>query len=95
MKHPISSIMMKMPKLYHIVGTVCSQKFLYYISRITNRERLCRYGLYTEKKFPDKPALVVELKWNQSAEGAIDQIKKKKNVKSLEEYECVIEEWEE
>ena len=39
------------------------------------------------KKFPDKPALVVELKWNHSAEGAIDQIKKKQYVKSLEEYQ--------
>ena len=25
----------------------------------------------------DRPALVVELKWNRSAEGAIEQIKKK------------------
>ena len=38
------------------------------------------------KKFPEKPALVVELKWNQSAEGAIAQIKKKQYCKSLEEY---------
>ena len=38
------------------------------------------------KKFPDKPALVVELKWNKSAEGAINQIKKKEYCKSLEEY---------
>lgn len=39
------------------------------------------------KKFPEKPALVVELKWNQSAEGAIAQIKKKQYCKSLEEYQ--------
>lgn len=39
------------------------------------------------KKFPDKPALVVELKWNQSAEGAIAQIKKKQYCKSLSEYQ--------
>lgn len=38
------------------------------------------------KKFPDKPALVVELKWDKSAEGAIAQIKKKEYCKSLEEY---------
>lgn len=38
------------------------------------------------KRFQDKPALVVELKWNQSAEGAIEQIKKKKYCESLEEY---------
>ena len=29
------------------------------------------------KKFQDKPALVVELKWDKSADGAISQIKRK------------------
>lgn len=38
------------------------------------------------KKFPEKPALVVELKWDKSAEGAIAQIKKKQYCQSLEEY---------
>ena len=38
------------------------------------------------RKFADKPALVVELKWDKTAQGAIDQIKNKKYVKSLEEY---------
>ncbi len=38
------------------------------------------------KKFQEKPALVVELKWNESANGAIEQIKKKEYCKSLEEY---------
>lgn len=38
------------------------------------------------KKFPDKPALIVELKWNKSAKGAIDQIRKKEYCRSLEEY---------
>ena len=38
------------------------------------------------RRFPDKPALVVELKWDKSAEGAIAQIKKQQYVKSLEEY---------
>ena len=37
------------------------------------------------KKFQEKPALVVELKWNESANGAIEQIKKKEYCKSLEE----------
>lgn len=39
------------------------------------------------KKFPEKPALVVELKWDKTAEGAIEQIKKKQYCKSLEEYQ--------
>ncbi len=38
------------------------------------------------KQFPDKPALVVELKWNKSAQGAIQQIRKKEYCQSLEEY---------
>ncbi|MGN0152939.1 MAG: AAA family ATPase [Lachnospiraceae bacterium] len=38
------------------------------------------------KKFPDKPALVIELKWDKSAEGAIAQIKKKQYCRSLEDY---------
>ena len=39
------------------------------------------------KKFPEKPALVIELKWDKSAEGAISQIKKQEYCKSLEEYQ--------
>ena len=38
------------------------------------------------KKFSDKPALVVELKWDKEAKGAIEQIKKKEYCRSLEEY---------
>lgn len=34
----------------------------------------------------NKPALIVELKWNQSAEGAIGQIKKQQYVQALKEY---------
>ena len=35
----------------------------------------------------DKPALVVDLKWNQSADGAIRQIKEKQYVQALHEYQ--------
>ena len=38
------------------------------------------------KRFSDKPALVVELKWDKNAEGAIQQIKEKEYCRSLEEY---------
>ena len=38
------------------------------------------------KRFLDKPALVVELKWHKNAEGAIQQIKEKEYCRSLEEY---------
>ena len=39
------------------------------------------------KKYPEKPALVVELKWDKSAAGAISQIKEKEYCQSLEEYQ--------
>ena len=39
------------------------------------------------KKFPDKPALIVELKWDKTAKGAIDQIKNKQYFESLKEYQ--------
>lgn len=39
------------------------------------------------KRFLDKPALVIELKWDKSARGAIDQIKRKEYFQSLEEYQ--------
>lgn len=39
-----------------------------------------------KKKFPDKPAIVVELKWDKSARGAIEQIKERKYCESLKEY---------
>ena len=38
------------------------------------------------KKFQEKPALVVELKWDKMVEGAINQIKKKEYCQILEEY---------
>lgn len=39
------------------------------------------------KKFQEKPALVVELKWDKSTEGALEQVRKKKYCRSLEEYQ--------
>ena len=38
------------------------------------------------KNHPEKPALVVELKWDKSADGAIRQIRKREYVRSLEDY---------
>ena len=42
--------------------------------------------VYVPKKHSDKPAMIVELKYDKSAEGAIAQIKEKKYVESLKEY---------
>lgn len=43
--------------------------------------------VFLPRKHSDKPAMVVELKWNKAAEGAIGQIKKKKYVDALQEYQ--------
>ena len=39
-----------------------------------------------KKEYPDYPALLIELKWNKSANTAIKQIKEKKYIKALESY---------
>lgn len=38
------------------------------------------------KRYPDKPAMVVELKWDKSADDAITQIKNKQYIKGLQGY---------
>ena len=42
--------------------------------------------VFFPKRHTAKPAIVVELKWNKSAEGAIAQIKEKRYGMVLEEY---------
>ena len=42
--------------------------------------------IYIPKRNIDRPALVVELKWNKSAEGAIGQIKERQYVSWIENY---------
>ena len=42
--------------------------------------------VYLPKRGVNRPALVVELKWNQTAEGAIKQIKEKQYVSWVEGY---------
>lgn len=38
------------------------------------------------KRTSSKPALILELKWNKTAEGAVSQIKDKKYVSALKDY---------
>ncbi len=42
--------------------------------------------IFLPGRHSDKPAMVVELKWDQSAEGAIAQIKERKYMKVIEEH---------
>ena len=41
---------------------------------------------FPKKEYPKLPALIVELKWNQSAEAAIQQIKERNYTQALERY---------
>ena len=51
------------------------------------------------KRYADKPAIVIELKWDKSAAGALEQIKDQGNLllvgvnydKKTKKHECVIE----
>ena len=43
--------------------------------------------VYIPKKPSEKPAMIIELKYDKSAEGAIAQIKEKRYVESLKEYQ--------
>lgn len=42
--------------------------------------------VFLPRKFSDKPAIVIELKWNQSVEGALIQIKEKRYTGVLKEF---------
>ena len=42
--------------------------------------------LIPRKKYADKPAVVIELKWDKDAEGAIKQIKEKRYVNAFRDY---------
>ncbi len=42
--------------------------------------------VFLPRKHSGKPALIVELKWNQTEQGAIKQIKDNQYIKALEEY---------
>lgn len=42
--------------------------------------------VFVPRKNCQSPAFIVKLKWNQSAETAIDQIKKKKYTECLQDY---------
>lgn len=42
--------------------------------------------VFIRRNHTDKPALIIELKWNKSAQGAINQIKEKQYTGILDEY---------
>ena len=42
--------------------------------------------VFLPKRASLKPALILELKWDKTAEGAINQIKERKYISALKEY---------
>lgn len=71
----------------------CAITIAYYVAQkdyILIRELPAGKGfadiVFLPRKHSDKPALIVELKWDKTAEGAISQIKDKKYTGALDEY---------
>ena len=71
----------------------CAVTIAYYVARkdyTLVRELSAGKGFadiaFIPRKHTDKPAMIVELKWDETAEGAIRQIKEKKYAGALEEY---------
>ncbi|MGF0033312.1 AAA family ATPase [Bariatricus sp. SGI.154] len=71
----------------------CVITLAYYSARrdyVLHRELASGQGyadvVFRPRRHSNKPAIIVELKWDKSAESAIEQIKKKKYKKALEDY---------
>lgn len=47
----------------------------------------------TKKIHLDKPAVMIELKWDKSAEGAIQQMKNKEYIDALKDYQEIYFWW--
>lgn len=61
-----------------------SQEYVNAISTMDWTEVIC---MIPRKIHLDKPAVVIELKWDKSAEGAIEQIKNKEYIDALKDYQ--------
>ena len=64
----------------------CAREYYTVIRELPTGQGFADIVYLPRKKHRDKPAIIVELKWNVSAEGAISQIKKREYIKSLEDY---------
>ena len=97
----LKSDLTNVKKTIETAGTSCDENALSYTISLALYAARNFYTVYRElptgkgfadlvfvprKQFPDKPALIVELKWDKSASGAISQIKEKSYVQSLKEY---------
>ena len=64
-----------------------ANKYYTVIRELPSGKGFADLAFLPRKKHSDKPAMIVELKWDKSAEGAIDQIKNKNYPSMLEEYQ--------
>ncbi len=65
---------------------ICSPRLLYAGARLPSGKGYADMAFLLLRKHADKPALLIELKWNKTAKSAIDQIKNKKYVENLWDY---------
>lgn len=63
-----------------------ARKYYYMIRELPAGRGFADIVFFPRKKCLDKPAMIVELKWDHSVEDAIRQIEKKKYVKGLKDY---------
>ncbi len=54
--------------------------------RVSVRKRVCGSGLSAAAQCPQRPVIVVELKWNRGADTAITRIREKRYPNSLRDY---------
>ena len=64
----------------------CAKNYYTVIRELPTGRGFADICLIPRKLHADKPAVIIELKWDKSAKGAISQIKEKKYVGALEEY---------
>jgi len=74
--------------LSYVVNLALFTAFQYYtmIRELPSGKGFADLVFIPRLKHADKPAMIVELKWDKSAKGAIDQIKAKNYVSALEDY---------
>ena len=64
-----------------------AKRYYTFIRELPTGKGFADIVLLPGRNYPDKPAVLVELKWDESADSAIGQIKERKYVKALEGYQ--------
>lgn len=64
----------------------CARQYYTIVREMPAGKGIADLVFLPRKKYMEKPAMLIELKWDKSAEGAISQIKQKNYVQALEGY---------